>query len=581
MSGESSANAAKQRSTTKSPSLLDEKRAEPAKKKQRKADAATATTTPHQKDDETPTAVTNSASAATAARVNNNGDIGGSHIMFSPDTTNVVAQVDCSGTTHEANPEHHGIAQRLLKLLTPRDDVQNNDEDVEGSELQQDFDDDALNNPDLFLDGNNQIDLSTGQDGEGGQQQELIQCLLELCEGMSDADVARCWDYLTKWAKARGEDGLDIALLAQYRSAEHLLECVKHWEEPNQRYRLREYPTVSAKLEQKTIDDGPGDDTHLIKAVETTQNVEKVECFCEEIMCLPEEELKSHECFGHGKGVYLLLFGRERAFDDDLRQRLRDEIESLELPDEEVEKIEKIFESVWDDTPDEEDRSNLLRVKIGNILEEYLFKRMKNLHASLGMFGHVIFIATNDLCDDKVTALEDMLKYAGSRFERMTCKGHGKSCLAGTNGEVFYLRQWQIDALQEQALNFVKNGKFTIKFDDSVFGGTVCIKETDIYNDDNEHWCQFRLKSDRKYHRKNCIYRNGPSAFWKRYASSLYMKCECTRPVEEDEQEQDAHGQEQDGSPLPAQDSAAKIGDEDEVIEGEAGSGGIGQRAAV
>eukprot|EP00985_Skeletonema_marinoi_P007314 scaffold3206_cov119-Skeletonema_marinoi.AAC.1 len=337
-------------------------------------------------------------------------------------------------------------------------------------------------------------------------------------------------------------------------------------------YKLRPMLTKARALKEKVLNDGGKDDTHLIKAIVTTQNVVvSEELNCQDI-CRPESWLKDHQHFGQTKGVYISVWGRDRVFDDNLRLRFEEEFQKKEfsyLSDDAKNDIRRIFSCVRNESG-RDDR--LLRVKIGMILDEHLFQRMRTLHQSEGQFAQMIFIGTNDLCDDKVKELEDLLKYVCYRSSMATYSGRRMSCIAGVSSEVFYMQRNHIDFFITEAVDFVKTGSFDIDMPSFLGETDECdtIRETDIGNPNNPDWRQFCLKTNRNCHGRDCEYRNGRGEVsWQEYSRSLYITCKCSGTEEPQGMQDDlASDESQDEDPQGMQDDLASDEPQEEELQG-------------
>eukprot|EP00985_Skeletonema_marinoi_P004890 scaffold2119_cov153-Skeletonema_marinoi.AAC.1 len=390
-----------------------------------------------------------------------------------------------------------------------------------------------------------------------------------LFEGVVDEDVSVCFEYLGNLDKNMDNDAFD-EFVSNFPSAETLTKHAKYHAHTQQlRYNLRTVLTKTRALEEKVLNDGGKDDTHLIKAILTTENVDVSEMLnCMDI-CRPESWLKDHQHFGQTKGIYFAVWGRDPVLDDDLRIRFEEEFQREEfshLSDDIKEDIRRLFSCVRNESK-RDDR--LLRVKVGMILDEYLFQRIKTLHQSEGRFAQMIFIGTNDLCDDKVKELEDLLKYACYRCSLESFSGRHMSCLAGVSSEVFYMHQNVINAFIEEAEEFVKTGSFCVDIP-SVHGETawVTIRETDIDNPNNPHWRQFCLKTNRRDHKPDCEYRNGTGEVsWQKYARSLDIQCKCSGTEEIDVQDDLGSDEPQDEELQDVQDDLGSDEPQDEELQ--------------
>eukprot|EP00984_Skeletonema_dohrnii_P002662 scaffold918_cov68-Skeletonema_dohrnii-CCMP3373.AAC.1 len=339
--------------------------------------------------------------------------------------------------------------------------------------------------------------------GEGEQNNNHT---LKLLDGVADEDLEECVEFLEEMVCYDCDE-----FVSNIASGNELTKYAKHHARVQQvSYNLRPVLTKARALKEKVLNDGGKDDTHLIKAIVTTQNVVvSEELNCQDI-CRPESWLKGHQHFGQTKGVYIAVWRRDPVFDDDLRIRFEEAFQKKEfsyLSDDAKDSIRRIFSCVRNEIGRD---NRLLRVKIGMILDEYLFQRMRTLHQSEGQFAQMVFIGTNDLCDDKVKELEDLLKYVCYRSTRASYSGRRKSCLAGVSSEVFYMHRNHIDFLITEAVEFVKTGSFGIGMP-SFLGETDefdTIRETDINNPNNPDWRQFCLKTNRNCHGRDCEYRN-------------------------------------------------------------------------
>ena len=356
----------------------------------------------------------------------------------------------------------------------------------------------------------------------------------KLLDGVPHEYVDLCWKYLESYAKMNDVD-VD-AVVDHFKSAEDLVNHAKQHEVAKER-RLRPAITLTQKF-QESLASHRKDDTHLRPAITTTQKVKVSKWFDCRIVNRPEGWLRLHEILGAWKGVYFSAWVRDNDlhYHHVMRALRSEEYQSLSR------RQKTIFSRIIDDAfrYDSVDSKKLyLRLKVGSILDEYLYLRIKNLHQSEGKYARMRFISTYDLCDDKVTELEDLLKYTCSRFTRMSLAGM-VSCIAGVNSEVFYTTLHNIDEiLVKAAEEFVKKGTFTATFtqlDESGDVETVTIKETDRNENSPQYryYYEFCLKSDRKYHKNDCVYkRDEGDVRWQEFSQSLKIHCKCSPFYEE------------------------------------------------
>ena len=357
----------------------------------------------------------------------------------------------------------------------------------------------------------------------------------DLLMGLSDENVGQCWNILESYAT----NDVDVDAAINYHSSpEDLANHAKQHEVTKERG-LRPAIPLTQKL-QESLASHREDDNHLRQAITTTQNVEITNWFNCRVLNRPEDWLRSDDTLGARKGVYLAAWGidEDLHFHNYLRVFQSEEYQNLSK------RYKAIFARIIGDAFREdlvESKNLYLRLKVGKILDEYLFQRAKNFHQSQGQFARMRFISTYDLCDDKVTELEDLIKYTCSRVTRRSHAGM-VSCIAGVNSEVFYTTLHFInDILVKAAEEFVKKGTFTATFtqlDESGDIETVTIKETDRNENSPQypHYREFCLKSDRKYHKNDCVYKsdNG-DVHWQAFSRSLKIHCKCSPFYEEPE----------------------------------------------
>ena len=99
-----------------------------------------------------------------------------------------------------------------------------------------------------------------------------------------------------------------------------------------------------------------------------------------------------------------------------------------------------------------EDKNSRFIMKVGCILKQMLFLRLRNLIEFNPLPGQIQFkfFATKDLCPNRVLILEDLIKFSLWLEKRYS-----------GNGEVYYGNKQVANHLLQQAGFFAKNGKFT------------------------------------------------------------------------------------------------------------------------
>ena len=111
------------------------------------------------------------------------------------------------------------------------------------------------------------------------------------------------------------------------------------------------------------------------------------------------------------------------------------------------------------------DRNSRFTMKVGCILKQMLYKRLRNLIDFNSRPGQIQFkfFATKDLCPERVLILEDLIKFSLWLEKRYS-----------GNGEVYYGNKFVANHLLEQAKMFAKNGCFTykVKEEETIKAGT-------------------------------------------------------------------------------------------------------------
>ena len=277
------------------------------------------------------------------------------------------------------------------------------------------------------------------------------------------------------------------------------------------------------------------------QAITTTQNAEFYDWFkCSEVN-KPESELEASSLFSATKGIYLSVWVIDRTHTIHFLHNV--------ISNEEYQNLSKQHRNVFDRIIcdalyiDKDDSEEVVRLKVGNILEGRFYKRIRNLHQSEGQYAEMMFISTKDLCDEKVIELEKLLKYACSRFRKREniSTGEHSSAIAGVNSEVFYVTVDFIEEkLFEAAKEFVQKGTFTLDFEQC--NQTISIRETDMNKDDPQYryYHEFCLKTDKKCHKNNCAYKNDNGDVpWHEFSQSLKIHCTCSLFDEENESDSD------------------------------------------